>query len=109
MKWGLAKNSEEYKRLQHKHHENFITMSRLKVLLIGGSKNQTTMMHEISKHLADSCDCYFSPTYTDGFLDLMEKGGLLEHTIIGKKFRNRNLAYFADHGLQADYRGEKHD
>ncbi|MFC2133873.1 hypothetical protein ACFLTH_04590 [Bacteroidota bacterium] len=79
-------------------------MKKKKILLIGGSLNQTTMMHHISKHLNDY-DCYFSPYYTDGILDKFVQRGLLGFTILGGNFKNQTEEYFHDHNLKTDYKG----
>jgi len=79
------------------------------ILFIGGSRNQTTMMHQISKHLTDRYDCYFTPYYTDDFKALLNRYGCLEFTIIGKKFESAALDYFKTHNLQVDVGGKKRD
>ena len=35
------------------------------ILFIGGSLNQTTMLHKIAQHMGDY-NCYFTPYYADG-------------------------------------------
>jgi hypothetical protein len=74
------------------------------ILLIGGSLNQTTMMHQISLHLVGD-HCYFSPFYADGFLDMMSKTGLLNFTILGGRHRRDTLNYLLKYKLPIDYRG----
>jgi len=54
----------------------------MNILFIGGSLNQTTMMHQISKHLSEH-ECYFTPYYADGLISLVAKTGLLNKTILG--------------------------
>ena len=79
-------------------------MAKNKILLIGGSLNQTTMMHMISEHLSDY-DCYFSPYYTDGILDKFAQKGMLGFTILGGNFKKQTEEYFHDHNLKMDYKG----
>lgn len=77
-----------------------------KILFICGSLNQTTMMHQISKHLNDRYGCYFTSFYADGFLEKLRKKGLLEFTILGGKFKNDTESYLSVNHLKIDYRGE---
>ncbi len=77
---------------------------RKRILFIGGSLNQTTMMHQIAGHLTD-CDCFFTPYYGDGFLDVLAKGGLLDFTILGGKARQSTVNYLQEKNLPIDYNG----
>lgn len=83
-------------------------MMKKKILFIGGSLNQTTMMHEISKHLSDY-DCWFSPYYDDGYVGFLAKKGMLNFTILGGKFRKQTEEYLNNHNLQIDYKGLKNN
>jgi len=83
-------------------------MGKKKILLIGGSLNQTSMMHQISKHLADY-DCYFSPYYTDGWLDFFVQKGMTSFTILGGNFKKHTEEYFQKHNLKIDYKGLQND
>lgn len=76
-----------------------------KILLICGSLNQTTMMHQISRHLA-GFDCYFTPFYADGFLDEFQRRNLLDFTILGGKHRRNTLEYLKRERLQVDEGGQ---
>ncbi len=79
-----------------------------KILLIGGSMNQTTMMHEISKKLEPEFECYFTGYYADGLLGWAIDHGFAKMTIAGKKgtFLRQTNQYFADHQLRVDYKGQ---
>jgi DNA-directed RNA polymerase subunit K/omega len=79
-------------------------MRRLAILLIGGSLNQTTMMHRIALELPEH-DCYFSPYYADGLVQRLADAGWLDFTILGTKIGRRSLAYLRQHGLAIDLRG----
>jgi len=79
-----------------------------KILFICGSKNQTTMMIDIAEHLT-SADCWFTPHYTDGLIGMMERGGLLEWTIVGKRHQQRASDLLAAKNLQIDFAGRQHD
>lgn len=65
------------------------------------------MMHEISKHI-QGFDCYFTPFYCDGFLELLRKRNLLDFTILGGRFKGQTINYLTSNNLQIDFRGEKH-
>jgi hypothetical protein len=79
-----------------------------KVLFIGGSLNQTTMMHKISKELPE-CDSYFTPYYASGPLWLLTKLKLLEFTIMGGVFKRITLDYIKTHNLKLDFEGRNDD
>lgn len=74
------------------------------ILLIGGSLNQTTMMHKIAIHLAEY-NCFFSPFYADGLLGLLSRKGLLDFSILGGKHLKNTLAYLNRHQLPVDFGG----
>ena len=82
--------------------------TRRKVLLIGGSLNQTMMMHQIAQHL-EQCDCFFSPFYADGLVRRLAEGGVLDFTILGGQAKRRTEAYLSQHSLPIDYRGTARD
>ena len=79
-----------------------------KILFIGGSLNQTTMMHKISMHLSDY-DCYFSPYYSDGFVGWVVSKGFLNFTILGGNFKRQTEEYLKRNNLQVDYKGLNND
>jgi hypothetical protein len=79
-------------------------MHKKKVLLICGSLNQTSMMHQISLYLGDY-DCYFSPYYSDKFINFFAQRGILDFTILGGNFRKNTENYLLDNKLNVDYRG----
>lgn len=80
-------------------------MNKPKVLFIGGSLNQTTMMHKIAQQLPE-CDAYFTPYYASGPLWLMTKLKMLEFTIMGGTFKRKTLDYIKAHNLNLDYEGK---
>ncbi len=79
-----------------------------KILFIGGSLNQTTMMHQISRYF-DDCECFFTPYYADGIVDFAARKGLVDFTILAGRFREQTLNYFNKHNLVIDYKGENHN
>jgi len=66
--------------------------------------NQTTQMHQVSKHLREY-EQSFSPYYCHGFDEILRRLGLMEFTIIGDKLASRCRKYLQDHGLSIDYQG----
>lgn len=81
-------------------------MQKGKILFIGGSLNQTTMMHKISKYF-NEYDCYFTPFFTDGSLDILVKNGFLDFTILAGKFKEQTDKYLSENNLNVDYKGRK--
>lgn len=80
-----------------------------KILFIGGSRNQTTIMHQISELLKDRYDCWFSHYYADGLVDFFVQRNQLNFSIVGLKYKEMNEKYFSDNGLNSDYKGIKHN
>ena len=80
-----------------------------KILLIGGSVNQTSMLHQISKHLKSKYDCWFTPYYADGFIEYLVKKEYLNFTILGGKFRSDTEKYLKVNQLKIDYKGRKNN
>ena len=72
-----------------------------RVLLIGGSINQTTMLHQVGRALGDDVECVYTPYYTDGYLEALNRLGLLNFTVAGHggQFRQKTEAYLRDQGL----------
>lgn len=82
--------------------------SRKKILFIGGSLNQTTMMHQIAQALPEH-DCFFSGFYADGLARWLAGRGMLDKTILGGKHLKGTMEYFSENKLPVDHRGEAHD
>ena len=80
-------------------------MEKPKILFIGGSLNQTTIMHKISKELIE-CDAYFTPYYASGPLWVMTKLKMLEFTIMGGQFKQKTLEYIKNNNLKLDFEGK---
>jgi hypothetical protein len=79
-------------------------MTRKRILFICGSMNQTTQMHQISRHLAEH-EHAFTPYYCDGMHEVLRRMGMLEFTVIGNKLANRCRNYLLDQNLAIDYGG----
>ena len=76
-----------------------------KVLLIGGSLNQTTMMHAVGRHLA-AHRCYYTPYYGDGIVRWATRKGYLDRTVLGGAMRQQTVDYLAREGLPVDEGGQ---
>ena len=84
-------------------------MRKPKALFIGGSLNQTTIVHSVARHLPD-WECWFTPFYCDGgLLRLMAEANLLGFSVIGGQARLATEAYLAENSLLVDYGGERND
>jgi hypothetical protein len=81
---------------------------RRRILFIGGSLNQTTMMHKVGLHLTDHA-CYYTPFYSDGLLRWMTERRLLEFTVLGGAMRRDTDRYLTIHSLPRDERGLRGD
>ena len=77
-----------------------------KCLFIGGSINQTSMMHAISKHFHEY-DCFFTPYYIGDFRDAIVKK-FFDFSILGGKYKQHTLEYIRSNELALDYMGKKH-
>ncbi len=86
-------------------HESIEIAKRKKVLLICGTMNTTTMMHEISKNLSDY-DCYFTEMYADGILDYLAQKELLNFVPLCGPVRDKTVQYFKENNLNHDYKGK---
>lgn len=80
-----------------------------KILFICGSLNQTTQMHKISSKLMPEYECYFTPYYADGFVNLIAKLGWLDFTVLGGRHKRETDTYLAKNNLKLDVRGENHN
>jgi hypothetical protein len=84
-------------------------MQKKKILFVGGSINQTSMLHKISTFLSDDYHCYFTGFYADGFINYLVQKGFLNFTVVGKKHIDRTIKYVEKHDLKLDYRGLNND
>lgn len=62
-------------------------------------------MRQIASHLMEQYDCWFTPYYASGHVEMLRKLGLTEMTILGKKFVERCVTYLQEQRLQIDYCG----
>lgn len=83
-----------------------MTTTRRRILFIGGSLNQTTMLQRVARDLAEH-ECAFTPYYADGLVRRAAEAGWLDFTILGGQARRRTLAYLAERDLPCDERGRR--
>jgi hypothetical protein len=83
-------------------------MGHKKILFIGGSLNQTTIVYEVSQHLKEY-NHFFTPLYGDGIIHSMADSGLLEFTVLGMKSKNKTEEFLKERGCVIDFRGTKHE
>ena len=76
----------------------------MNILFIGGSRNQTSMLHKIAQHLDDH-DCYFTPYYGDGVIDWAAQKGWLNFTVLGGRHKAYTEQYLEQNNLKVDFRG----
>jgi hypothetical protein len=76
-----------------------------KILFIGGSLNQTKMVHKIAQHMSEY-DCYFTPYYADGIVAMAALFGWLDFTVLGGRHLRETDQYLEKHNLPIDYRGD---
>ncbi len=80
-------------------------MRRACVLFVGGSLNQTTIVHAVARELQDEHDCFFSPCYADGLVGRLAGRGWLDFTVLGGAFRRQTMSYLAEQRLPLDVGG----
>jgi hypothetical protein len=80
-----------------------------KILFIGGSLNQTTMMYQVAQELQAEFECWFTAFYVDGLMHRLARQGLLDFTILGGSAKRATEAFFENNHLQVDYRGQKNN
>ncbi len=76
-----------------------------KILFIGGTLNQITQLHQISKELPEYKH-YFSAQYCDGLLGVVQRWGWLDFTAPGRPWVARVNKYIHDNQLTEDQRGK---
>lgn len=79
-----------------------------RILFIGGSRNQTTQVHQVAQALPEH-EHWFSPQFGDGLVDVAQRLGLADFTVLGRGHVARCLDYLGEHGLNVDYRGARRD
>lgn len=81
---------------------------RPRVLLVGGTINHTTQVHQIAAELPEF-DHAYTWYYCDGVLDVLRRARALESTALGYKLRARCLAYLQANSLPIDLGGKTGD
>lgn len=75
-----------------------------RVLLLCGSLNQTTMLHQVAREL-HNCEVACTPFYADGTVGRLARAGALKYTILGGGHRAATLAYLKSQNLPIDPEG----
>jgi hypothetical protein len=75
------------------------------ILFIGGSLNQTKMMHKIAQNMSEY-NCYFTPYYADGVENFAAQRGWLDFTVLGGRHLRETDSYLKEHNLSVDFRGK---
>ncbi|HRI86056.1 MAG TPA: hypothetical protein PK536_11490 [Ignavibacteria bacterium] len=83
-------------------------MKSKKILYICGSRNQTTMLHQISQKMPEH-EHFFSAYYSDGVERFFANFGVLDFTVLGGRFRLQTEEYLKDNNLYIDYEGRKNN
>lgn len=65
-------------------------------------------MHKIAQQLSDH-DCFYTPYYADGFINLLAHAGMLKNTILGGRHHRSTMKYLKEQGLPLDMRGKNND
>ena len=94
--WALATGAPVIQRRR---------LQRPRVLFICGSRNQTTQLHQVARHMPDA-NASFTPYFVNGVYELAREWGLLDFTIAGGHWRQECLTYLRDNNLTIDVRGE---
>jgi hypothetical protein len=81
-------------------------MGRKRILFVGGSLNQTTMMDAIAAELPEH-DAVFSPLFGGPVLQRAADGGWLDFTTLGRGPRRRTIAYLESKGRAIDEGGRR--
>lgn len=74
------------------------------MLFVGGSMNQTTMVYQIARELAEA-ERVFTTFYADGALGWAAGRGLLDFTILGGRPKATSRAFLEQQGVALDDRG----
>jgi hypothetical protein len=81
---------------------------RPRVLLVGGTINHTTQVHQIAAELTE-LDHAYTWYYCDGVLEVFRRLHILDNTALGDRLRARCLAYLQAHRLPLDLDGRRDD
>lgn len=82
---------------------------RPKVLLIGGTLNQTTMVRAIGRHLEAESDCWYTPYYADGLVGELARRRMAEFTAMGGRHRRNTDHFLRDQGVAVDEGARRRD
>ncbi len=77
-----------------------------RVLFVGGSLNQTTIVHRVAQALPE-VQAFYSPFYADGPLGLAADRGLLDFTVLAGRPYQATMRFFAERGVALDEGGRR--
>ena len=78
------------------------------ILCLGGSRNQTSQLHQIARHLENDYNVYYSQIFGEGFFyKAAAEIGFFDNTVLGRdsSFTKASMEYILKHNLNYDYRG----
>jgi hypothetical protein len=78
------------------------------ILCLGGSRNQTSQLHQIARHLENNYNVYYSQIFGEGFFyKAAAEIGFFDNTVLGRdsSFTKASMEYIRTHNLNYDYRG----
>lgn len=79
------------------------------ILCVGGSRNQTSQLHQIASHLESDYNIYYTQVFGEGiFYKAAAEIGFFDNTVLGRdsSFTKASQQYIQTHQLQYDYRGQ---
>ncbi len=83
-------------------------MKGKKILYLGGSMNQTTMLHQISMCLPEH-EHFFTSFYSDGIEKFFADLGVLDFTVLGGNFKEQTETFLIKNNCNIDYEGKKNN
>jgi len=79
------------------------------ILCLGGSRNQTSQLHQIAQYLEADYNIFYSQVFGEGFLfKAAAEIGFFDNTVLGRdsSFTKASQQYIKAHNLNYDYRGQ---
>jgi len=83
-------------------------MKNKKILFICGTLNQTTMMYAVAQHLQEF-DLFYTPFYSDGFIQTLAEAGFMDFCSLGGQARRATEKFLKNNNLQVDFKGVSND
>lgn len=80
-------------------------MKRKRILFVGGTRNQISMMHAVSRHLDSSVDSRFTYSYADGIMGAFVSSTRRTKGLLSWRFASEAMDYIQAHELSLDRGG----